>query len=253
MATTSPAAGGSAAAAAAGQVSGPGGQAGAADVLSGPEQAARVAAYLALAQSVRGNTMDAEVGYLDPAKAPPLPGAAFHPSCVCDHVQTVLTPCACTKLAIARCLPLLVRMVCGCAPSLLWEARAHLGLAHACRVGAGADSPQWHGGLDGKRAATRHRAGAGPAEHDLRSPPLGPLGGSLMPAELRLLCMHACMHACQPPSPATPEPDVLPAWPQALLARYAPLGSSGCPLFARKFGAPALGAVAQVAAEYLAG
>ena len=40
---------------------------------------------------------------------------------------------------------------------------------------------------------------------------------------------------------------------QALLARFTPLGSSGCPLFARKFGKPALGAVSQVAAEYLSG
>jgi hypothetical protein len=40
---------------------------------------------------------------------------------------------------------------------------------------------------------------------------------------------------------------------QALLARFTPLGSSGCPLFARKFGTPAMQAVQQVAAEYLSG
>ena len=64
---------------AAGQVTGPEEQAGAAGALSDAEDQARVAAFLTLAQSVRGNTMDAEVGYLDPAKAPPVPGAALQP------------------------------------------------------------------------------------------------------------------------------------------------------------------------------
>lgn len=39
---------------------------------------------------------------------------------------------------------------------------------------------------------------------------------------------------------------------QALLARYSPLGSSSCPLFARKFGELAVGRLEQAAAEYLA-
>ena len=36
-----------------------------------------------------------------------------------------------------------------------------------------------------------------------------------------------------------------------LLERFTPLGSSACPLFARKFGTPALGSVQAAAAEYL--
>jgi hypothetical protein len=59
---------------AAGQPAGPGGQ------LQGDAalEQARIAGFLALAQSVRGNTMDNEVAYLDPSQAPPLPGSGAH-------------------------------------------------------------------------------------------------------------------------------------------------------------------------------
>ena len=75
---------------------------------------------------------------------------------------------------------------------------------------------------------------------------------------IALQCLLACQgRGCEASGCQLPRADtdslrlIVPN--QVLLARFTPLGSSACPLFARKFGAPALGSVQEAAAEYLSG